>query len=74
MGWDEPIGKKFNVITGVDLRRAEKKVVGVIEDFHMRALQEPIEPLVIHMRLRGPQMLVRINGEKIQRWSVARNQ
>ncbi len=66
MGWEEPIGRKFGVIMGEDLTRSYKKVVGVIQDFHMRALQEPIEPIVIHMNLDGPQMLVRMNGSKIE--------
>ncbi len=63
MGWEEPIGKRFSAITGIDLGRVEKKVVGVIQDFHMRALQEPIEPLVIHMNIRNGQMLLRIKEQ-----------
>jgi len=66
MGWEDPIGKKFRLISDENEEREIKKVVGVIQDFHMRALQEPIEPLVIHMRLQGPQMLVRMNGSKFE--------
>jgi putative ABC transport system permease protein len=41
-GWKEPIGK---MITGPD--EMEGPVVGVVRDFHLSTLHEPIEPLVI---------------------------
>ncbi|MEQ9425870.1 MAG: ABC transporter permease [Cyclobacteriaceae bacterium] len=65
MGWDNPIGKKFNVILSEALDRRIVKVVGVIQDFHVRALQEPIEPLVLHLNLDNGLMLVRVKSENI---------
>ena len=66
MGWSDPIGKRFNVITGVDLGRRETKVVGVIKDFHVRALQEPIEPMVLHMGQNNGILVTRLKTERLE--------
>lgn len=64
MGWKEPIGKRFKVLTGEGLESREVKVVGVVKNFHQRALQEPIRPMVMHNSLNNGIMLVRINTAK----------
>ncbi len=64
MGWKEAIGKRFKVLTGDSLQTREVKVVGVVRDFHQRALQEPIRPMVIHNREQTGILLVRINTGK----------
>ncbi|WP_339785709.1 ABC transporter permease [uncultured Imperialibacter sp.] len=61
MGWTEPIGKRFKVMTGDGLQTREVKVVGVIKNFHQRALQEPIMPIIIHNSIQNGILLVRIN-------------
>ncbi|MEQ9302072.1 MAG: ABC transporter permease [Cyclobacteriaceae bacterium] len=66
MGWDEPIGKKFNVIMDQELNTRGVKVVGVIKDFHVRALRENIEPLVVHMNLVNGSMLLRIAPNEVK--------
>lgn len=66
MGWDNAIGKRFSVITDQELNRREVKVVGVIQDFHVRALRETIEPLVVHMNLDNGSMLVRIKANDMK--------
>jgi len=65
MGWDEPIGKKFKVFISQELETRKAKVIGVCKNFHMRALQEPIEPLVMHNNLNNGQVLVRLSGNDI---------
>jgi putative ABC transport system permease protein len=45
MAWDNPIGKKF-IIEGEE-NAVERKVVGVIKDYHQNSLYDPIEPLMI---------------------------
>jgi putative ABC transport system permease protein len=40
IGWEEPIGKKFNC--GMDGR-----IIGVVKDFHFRTLHHPVEPIVL---------------------------
>ena len=65
MGWSEPIGKKFNVITSEALTRRIAKVVGVIKDFHVRALQEPIEPLVIHLNLDNGFLVTKLKTDRL---------
>lgn len=63
MGWDNPIGKRFMVIANQNLDRREMKVVGVFNDFHLRALKAPIEPMVAHLSTENGQMLVRFKPE-----------
>lgn len=48
MGWTEPLGKKFILAGGgPDGQDIEKRVVGVIKDYHQNSLYEQIEPLMI---------------------------
>lgn len=65
MGWDEPLGKKFEIRIGIGLERRVAKVVGVVRNFHLRALQEPIEPVVIHNTNDNDNMLIRVNRDDI---------
>ena len=44
MGWKDPIGRRF---TAGDDGSFEKRVVGVIKDYHQNSLYDPIEPLII---------------------------
>lgn len=48
MSWDDPIGKKF-IATGAGPNNTdiEKRVVGVVGDYHQNSLYDPIEPLMI---------------------------
>lgn len=48
MAWDSPIGKKF-VFNGGGPNNApvEKRVVGVVKDYHQNSLYDVIEPLMI---------------------------
>lgn len=64
MGWTEPIGMRFRVLTAPGEDNREVKVVGVIKNFHQRALQEPIRPMLIHHSLENGILLVRINTAK----------
>jgi putative ABC transport system permease protein len=48
MAWDNPIGKKFAFVGGPpNSPPAEKRVVGVIKDYHQNSLYSEIEPLMI---------------------------
>lgn len=42
-GWDEPLGK---TIIWDDAKQGT--VIGVVKDFHVQSLYQPIEPLIIH--------------------------
>ncbi len=46
LGWDNPIGKRLDI---VDLSMGNI-VVGVVADFHIKTLRDPIAPLVLHRR------------------------
>ncbi len=41
INWDNPINKKLGTFFG------DKKIIGVLDDFHFRSLQSKIEPLVL---------------------------
>ncbi len=58
MGFDEPIGKDLS-FWGID-----GKIIGVVKNFHMRDMYEPIAPLIItSFAMRSyPLALVRVNG------------
>jgi len=64
MGWKEPLGKRFRVLIGDDFKTREVKVIGVIKNFHQRALQEPIRPMILHNTDENGILLVRINTAK----------
>ncbi|MBU1099742.1 MAG: ABC transporter permease [Bacteroidetes bacterium] len=52
LGWDDPIGKKFNFE-----RRPSLTIVGVIKDFHFENMQHKIEPLIINYVPNASRML-----------------
>ncbi|MEX2235762.1 MAG: ABC transporter permease [Cyclobacteriaceae bacterium] len=60
MSWDEPLGKKFVFERGgpndTDI---EKRVVGVVKDYHQNSLYDPIEPLMIILNRDNGNIFVR---------------
>lgn len=57
LGMDDPIGEQ------ITLNRQEGKIIGLVEDFHIRSLREKIEPLIIVPNQRlSAQVFVRANG------------
>ena len=49
LGWKNPIGKRVKFHTNDDGPLAERRVVGVVKDFHTHSLQHKIEPLALQM-------------------------
>ncbi len=61
MGWKDPIGRRF---TAGQKNKIEKRVVGVVKDYHQRSLYEPIEPLIIILGDQNNYVFVRtVPGE-----------
>lgn len=60
MAWDVPIGKKF-IFQGAGPNNTdiEKRVVGVVKDYHQNSLYEQIEPLMILLNDQNYLVLVR---------------
>ncbi len=60
MAWDDPIGKKF-VFQGAGPNNTdiEKRVVGVVKDYHQNSLYEQIEPLMIILSEQNYFVLIR---------------
>lgn len=60
MAWDDPIGKKF-IFQGAGPNNSdiEKRVVGVVKDYHQNSLYEEIEPLMIILSDQNYLVLVR---------------
>jgi len=63
LGWataEEALGQRLSV------RRSERTVVGVVQDFHFKSLHQKIEPVVMLMKFGNPStILVRIASEDI---------
>jgi putative ABC transport system permease protein len=57
MSWDNPIGKKF-IFDGGD-QKQEKRVVGVVKNYHQNSLYNVIEPLMILLDKRNNYVFVR---------------
>lgn len=67
MSWDDPIGKKFIFAgDGPDNPDVEKRVVGVIKDYHQNSLYDPIEPLMIMLALENANIFVRTGAGDVQ--------
>jgi putative ABC transport system permease protein len=67
MGWDNPIGKKFTVPqTGPNPPTFEKRVVGVVKDYHQNSLYDPIEPLMIILNTRNNFLIVKTKAGDIK--------
>ena len=71
MSWDDPIGKKFIFAGGgPNNTDIEKRVVGVVKDYHQNSLYDPIEPLMIMLDKNNSNIFVR-TGEGDVRQSVS---
>jgi putative ABC transport system permease protein len=57
MSWTNPLGKKF-IFDGGD-EKQEKRVVGVVKDYHQNSLYSAIEPLMILLDKRNNYVFVR---------------
>lgn len=65
IGWDNPIGKKVIQMFGDE--RFYFSVIGVIKDFHFRALSEKIQPLSLFLRPNRPRFIsIKINNADLQ--------
>ncbi len=61
LGMDDPIGEQ------ISLNRQEGKIIGLVEDFHIRSLREKIEPLIIVPNNDlSAQVFVKANGADMQ--------
>lgn len=58
MAWDDPIGKKF-IFEGGDEPDVEKRVVGVLRDYHQNSLYDQIEPIMVILNDENYFVLVR---------------
>jgi putative ABC transport system permease protein len=56
MAWKNPIGKKFIFDGGPN---PEKRVVGVVKDYHQNSLYDAIEPLIIILRVNNGNLIVK---------------
>jgi putative ABC transport system permease protein len=58
MSWSNPLGKKF-IFGGGQPDAVEKRVVGVVKDYHQNSLYDAIEPLMIVLNLKNSFLLVK---------------
>jgi putative ABC transport system permease protein len=64
-GWDEPLGKKIHYDFEIDGSGGRiLKVIGVVADYHIQSLHNPIEPYVIMLNTRPAFMLLlKVRGQ-----------
>lgn len=62
MAWDDPLGKKF-IFQGAGPNNTdiEKRVVGVLKDYHQNSLYDQIEPIMVILNDDNYFVLVRTN-------------
>ncbi|UXX80328.1 ABC transporter permease [Reichenbachiella carrageenanivorans] len=65
MGWTEPLGKKLERFIDDDMKTQTFTVVGIVRDYHLISLQEPITPLVVYNKTNNSQMIVRLKADGI---------
>jgi len=63
LGWDEPIGKRVKFPGDTTGRYLE--VVGVIKDFHVKSLYNPISPLLLNYRPNSRVVQVKLAAANI---------
>lgn len=63
LGWETPIGREI----GVTYLKRMGTVVGVVKDFHITSLHQPVEPVVIQVMPPDffTHMIVRIEGDNL---------
>jgi putative ABC transport system permease protein len=60
MNWKDPVGKKVNLPIG------EARVVGVVNDFHLKSLHHKIEPLtIIYLDNWAEALLVKVSPDNL---------
>lgn len=60
MGWDDPIGKRFQFDQDSTVYH---RVIGVVKNFHQQSLYNPIQALMFFPSLNNSQALIKINGD-----------
>ncbi len=63
MNWDDAIGKEIHIINNDQMELTESKVIGVVDDFHVRSLHKKITPMVLTYNKSNEQLLVKIKQE-----------
>lgn len=67
LGWDNPIGKEFEPISGTFIDKKAIRVVGVVKDFHFSSLHSKISPIAFFMIPgRYRHLIIRVQPENIQ--------
>lgn len=68
MGWKNPLGKKFVFGGGgPDQKPIEKRVIGIVKDFHQNSLYDAIEPLLIVLDKNLGYVFVRTSGADVRK-------
>lgn len=69
LGWSNPIGKKVRYPIDDNGTMLEKKVIGVVKDFHTYSLQHKVLPMVMNLPARASMednLYIRINPANTQ--------
>lgn len=66
MGWENPLGKRIDILVNEDFRIRNARVIGVTQDFHIRSLHEKIEPMVLTFNVVNQFMLVKVKEKEVK--------
>jgi len=61
LGWQNPIGKRLDIPGDIE----NGKVIGVIKDFNMNSLYQPVNPLVIFYQPNAQNVVLKLNAANI---------
>ena len=62
LGWKNPLGKKLDIPGDIE----NGKFIGVIKDFNMNSLYQPVNPLVIFYQPHAQNVIVKLNPANIK--------
>ncbi len=57
LGWENPLGKRLDIPGDIENGR----VIGVVKDFHMNSLYQPVDPLVIFYQPQAQNIILKLN-------------
>ncbi len=60
-GWDDPVGKQIRHFG--DANGANRRIIGVVKDFHVASFEQQIMPLIIIPVEQGPQLSIKLKHD-----------
>jgi putative ABC transport system permease protein len=65
LGWADPLGRKIRMPGQSVGQWREKRVIGVVRDFHFLGLRAAIEPFLLDLGTEGRQLVIKLKTEHL---------